>query len=251
MNLSSVLLLAIAQFVPGQLTRCQSPECRARAKRFAQSVRQSTPRPQAATPTSKPAPVGPLKLKPPPPGPPEEHAANSGRVHNLTGEGSNIRLHIKKRNPGLSDDICALYQSLICQESARRHVPASLIAALLSQESSFNPKARSPSGALGMAQLMPQTLADLGVQDPFDPQQSIRACVQLMATYLAKWKDQPEAERLAVASYRLGYGAIVRNGGVPDIPDVNAFIDRVLSLAHSLAANDGQPRTPPRARHTR
>lgn len=236
MNLSTVLLLAIAEFVPGQFTECDCARCREAARLFVQATRGYTPAGnQSATPqTSGPLPTLNGKRR-------ESGSTDLERSAGTPVE-ANIRLHIRTRNPALPEETCARFQALISRECKRRGLPPALVTALISRESSFNPEARSPSGALGLGQLMPQTLSDLGVEDPFDPEQSIRACAQLVATHLEKWREHPERDRLALASYRVGYSSVVESGGVPESPTVVEFVNSVLSLAEEIASAGATPK---------
>jgi len=88
----------------------------------------------------------------------------------------------------------------------------------IAAESGFNPKAVSPSGAEGIAQLMPATAKSLGV-NPFDVKQSLSAAANLMSGYEQYWtqflqgsalnmNNSPiEAEALALSSYNFGQAA--------------------------------------------
>ncbi|NNF57659.1 MAG: transporter substrate-binding domain-containing protein [Rhodothermaceae bacterium] len=89
-----------------------------------------------------------------------------------------------------------------------------LLAAQTYQESRFRPRAESWAGAMGLLQLMPGTAGDLGVSDPFDPEQNVDGAVRylrwLEETY---WNDtiaDPE-ERLkfVLASYNAGAGHVM------------------------------------------
>ena len=57
-------------------------------------------------------------------------------------------------------------------------VRADLVRAVMQVESAFNPNARSPKGALGLMQLMPATIRQFGVSNPFSPSRisSTRPC---------------------------------------------------------------------------
>ncbi|MEO0918733.1 MAG: lytic transglycosylase domain-containing protein, partial [Pseudomonadota bacterium] len=59
------------------------------------------------------------------------------------------------------------------RKAARRHnIPEDLFLRLVTQESAWNPKARSHKGAIGLAQLMPGTASYLRV-NPHDPLQNL------------------------------------------------------------------------------
>src|ERR1700755_1330079 len=64
------------------------------------------------------------------------------------------------------------YAPLLTRAAQRWNVSATLLAAQLYAESTFNPFARSPAGALGIAQFMPGTAHAMGLDDPFDPAQA-------------------------------------------------------------------------------
>jgi Transglycosylase SLT domain/SPOR domain len=92
--------------------------------------------------------------------------------------------------------LCRLVDS-----AARRHdIPTAFLTRLIWRESSFRPRVTSPAGALGIAQFMPQTAADRGLADPFDPEQAIPEAAALI-------KD------LAGRFGNLGLAAAAYNGG--------------------------------------
>ncbi len=68
--------------------------------------------------------------------------------------------------------------------AAEAGLDPALVAAVVATESGFDPKAVSPAGALGLTQLMPATAAGLGVADPFDPAQNLRAGCGYLAEQL-------------------------------------------------------------------
>ncbi|MDG1127738.1 lytic transglycosylase [Rhodobacteraceae bacterium EhC02] len=108
----------------------------------------------------------------------------------------------------------------MARDAARRHgVPEDLFLKLVQQESGFNPKARSHKGALGLAQLMPETARQLRV-DPLDPYQNLDGGARyLMQQYRAfgNW-------RLALAAYNAGPGAVQKHGGVPPFRETQNYV---------------------------
>lgn len=70
---------------------------------------------------------------------------------------------------------------LIDGAAARSHVPVAFLTRLIWQESSFRSNVVSPAGAQGIAQFMPGTAQERGLDDPFDPEKAIPASAALLA----------------------------------------------------------------------
>ncbi len=102
------------------------------------------------------------------------------------------------------------YRGLIEQHAAKEALDARLICALIVQESGFNEKAESSVGALGLTQLMPNTAKELGVQDPFDANQSIAGATRHLRTLYNAFPESPHEHRhrLVLASYNSGLGRV-------------------------------------------
>src|SRR3954468_3458969 len=62
------------------------------------------------------------------------------------------------------------FDELISEHARLNSVRPDLVRAVMQVESAFNPRARPPKGALGLMQLMPATIRQYNVQNPFDPQ---------------------------------------------------------------------------------
>ncbi|HET8820450.1 MAG TPA: transglycosylase SLT domain-containing protein [Thermoleophilaceae bacterium] len=120
----------------------------------------------------------------------------------------------------------ARFAPLIVRAAQRRGVSAHLLAAQLYAESNFNPFARSPAGAKGIAQFMPGTAEAMGLRDPLDPEQAIDAQARLMRDLLGRFGSVP----LALAAYNAGPGAVAACGCIPPYPETRAYVARILGL---------------------
>ena len=107
---------------------------------------------------------------------------------------------------------------------ARKHgVPEDLFLRLVQQESGWNPGAESVKGALGLAQLMPDTAARLGV-DPTDPHQNLEGG----ARYLRAQYERFHSWRLALAAYNAGPEAVEKYDGVPPFAETEGYVKAIL-----------------------
>src|SRR3546814_12142089 len=78
----------------------------------------------------------------------------------------------------------------------------------------------SPSGAAGLAQLMPATARERGVRNRHDPLASIDGG----ARYLRDMLDRFEAVHLALAAYNAGPGAVSRSHGIPNNGETPQYV---------------------------
>ena len=91
-------------------------------------------------------------------------------------------------------------------DAARRHAIApDLLRAVMHRESGFRPCAVSIKGALGLMQLMPATVEQFHVADPFDPAQSVHAGAALLRILLDRYQGDL---RLTLAAYNAGSSRI-------------------------------------------
>lgn len=102
-------------------------------------------------------------------------------------------------------------------------VDPDLFLRLVRQESGFRPQVVSSAGAIGLAQLMPGTAEELGV-DPRDPIQNLRGG----ARYLRQQLDTFGDPVLALAAYNAGPGAVRRYGGVPPFRETQGYVRAIL-----------------------
>jgi soluble lytic murein transglycosylase-like protein len=136
----------------------------------------------------------------------------------------------------------------IDEVAARHHVPPRLVAAVISVESEFNPRAVSRRGAQGLMQLMPETAATLDVQDTFDPRENIEGGVRHLRVLMDRYhNDLP----LVLAAYNAGDRAVINYRGVPPYRETRQYVIRVLRRFDRDAARAAAQRiygTPPRGK---
>jgi hypothetical protein len=128
---------------------------------------------------------------------------------------------------GLPSFVPRRFREPILRSAARWNVSAGLLAAQLMAESNFNPFAVSPAGAQGIAQFMPATAALYGLHDPFDAPAAIDAQGHLMSDLLRQFGGSVS---LALAAYNAGPTPVEACGCVPDIPETEAYVARILGL---------------------
>jgi soluble lytic murein transglycosylase-like protein len=79
---------------------------------------------------------------------------------------------ILRTNPRLQPAYAMLFAAATARAAGSHSLPAEFLGATLLQESAYDPEALSAAGAIGIAQFMPETAADVGL-DPTDPFASI------------------------------------------------------------------------------
>jgi soluble lytic murein transglycosylase-like protein len=117
------------------------------------------------------------------------------------------------------------FDDLIASSAAQWHVDKALVKAIVANESAFDPAATSAAGAQGLMQLEPATAGELGVTDPYDPQQNINGGVRYIRGLLERFHG--DAAR-ALAAYNAGPGAVEKYGGVPPYAETRAYVENVL-----------------------
>ncbi len=136
---------------------------------------------------------------------------------------------IRWRNRRIDADKARTIAVSLLSASAVHRVDERLIACLVAVESSFDPQARSRSGAQGLGQLLPTTAQELGVTDPHDIDQNLRATATYMGRMLAAWDGRND---LALLSYLEGLGAMKKQiaAGRPLSPSQILYVQRVMGL---------------------
>ncbi|MBS0247514.1 MAG: lytic transglycosylase domain-containing protein [Proteobacteria bacterium] len=94
------------------------------------------------------------------------------------------------------DEVC----NALAQAAERNDVPAPFFIRLLFQESKFRPEVVSAAGAQGIAQFMPDTATEMGVDNPYDPLQAIPASARKLGNLIRQFGNLG----LAAAAYNAG-----------------------------------------------
>lgn len=123
------------------------------------------------------------------------------------------------------------YGELIRATAERHRLDHRLIEAVIVVESGGNPRAVSPKGAQGLMQLMPRRSMELGVRNPFDPQQNVDGGVRHLRDLLQRFSGDVT---LALAAYNAGEDAVRAHQGVPPYPETQDYVRRIRSLYYGL-----------------
>jgi soluble lytic murein transglycosylase-like protein len=146
-------------------------------------------------------------------------------------------------NPRLSSDEAQRLAQSIIYYSVNHGLDPRLIMAVIAVESNFNVNAVSRVGAMGLGQLMPGTAGDLGVADPYHPDENLKGATRLMRSHLNRvgagnsTAIQPpswDQIRLALACYNAGAGAVKKYKGVPPYRETQNYIKKIGRLYYQM-----------------
>jgi soluble lytic murein transglycosylase-like protein len=114
--------------------------------------------------------------------------------------------------------------ALMVDQAARAHdVDPLLVHSVIQVESNYDSNAVSPKGAQGLMQLTPSTARMLGVSDSFDARENIEAGVKYLKYLQSVYKD----DRLALAAYNAGPGAVEKYKSIPPYPETQNYVKQV------------------------
>ncbi len=155
------------------------------------------------------------------------------RVSRAGGAGV-YRAPAQARARPLPNDRDRTWREAIRTAAARYALPEALLLAVMAVESNFDHRALSEKGAMGLMQLMPATAKDMYVSDAWDPLQNIEGG----ARYLRILANQYEGDMVkTIAAYNAGPEAVRRaGGGVPNIPETQEYVRKVIALYQAYKA---------------
>ena len=118
------------------------------------------------------------------------------------------------------------YDVLIQKASEQFKVSPALIHAVILNESSYNPTAISPKGAMGLMQLMPAIAKHYKVENAFIPEQNIFGGTAFLKDLLELYENDLE---LVLAAYNAGETAVNKYNGIPPYPETEQYVVKVLA----------------------
>jgi soluble lytic murein transglycosylase-like protein len=129
------------------------------------------------------------------------------------------------------------YKSIVSVAARTHGVDDALVHAVISAESSYNPRAISKAGAQGIMQLMPATAQRYGVRDSMDPVDNIHGGVKYLKDLLALFNGNTE---LAVAGYNAGENAVIKYGHkIPPYAETVNYVPKVMDFYRKFQARKG------------
>jgi soluble lytic murein transglycosylase-like protein len=134
-----------------------------------------------------------------------------------------VRSILVKARPIDKDSSDSGVRTLVEEAAKNLDVSPLLVDSVIQVESNYNPYATSTKGAQGLMQLMPATARRFGVTNSFDAKQNIEGGVR----YLKFLEDTFKDDRLAIAAYNAGEGAVTKYRDVPPYPETKNYVDRV------------------------
>ncbi len=192
------ILLAMILALP--LTAVESVYSLPRERSGSKAARRVVPKPE-------PPAVQPLVWTPP----------NAGLLAKLAQKASPSRTPFSGENQ---------FDAFIHEAAMATGVSPALIKAVILAESNFQNGLVSPSGAVGLMQILPGTAQRFGAANPMDPRANILAGARFLKMLLELFDDN---ETLAVAAYNCGPARVQRQGGVPPIRETQDFVHQVLT----------------------
>jgi len=118
-----------------------------------------------------------------------------------------------------------IYNHIIIAAANKYSIEPALIKAIIMAESSYNHKAISKKGAVGLMQLMPKTADALGVEDIYDPQHNVNGGVKYIKQLLKQFNGDIE---LALAAYNAGSTKVRKYNGIPPFKATRIYIKKVF-----------------------
>lgn len=148
----------------------------------------------------------------------------------LSAEASKIAENYNKLSVNNGDSKTMTLEEMLNEAAATYNLDINFLKAVAKLESDFNMDCISSAGAVGIMQLMPETAAELGVEDIYDPYQNIMGGAKELRLNLDRFNGDYE---LAYAAYNAGAGAVTRAGGIPNNGETPKAVALVMGYYHN------------------
>lgn len=128
-------------------------------------------------------------------------------------------------NARCSPDVRDAVAGAIVHYADENRIDPLFLASLIQIESAFRVDIVSPSGAIGLGQLMPFTARGLGV-DPWNPRDNVKAAARYISGLIHSWeRGAPKDPRaMALAGYNAGPTLVRSVQGIPAIPQTTNYV---------------------------
>jgi soluble lytic murein transglycosylase-like protein len=132
------------------------------------------------------------------------------------------------------------YSNIVVPLSRQHGLDWRLVTAIMAAESSFNPCAVSPKGAMGLMQIMPAVAREYEVSpnEAFDPDENVRAGILLLKRLNKRYNGNL---KLTVAAYNAGEGNVEHYGGIPPFEETRNYVKKVLGYHSDLKVAKAKP----------
>lgn len=133
----------------------------------------------------------------------------------------------KRSDTTRSAERMRLYSPLVDSVAKQHDLEPALLHAVIMVESGYNPDARSPKGAVGLMQLMPQTAQRFGIANSNDPEQNLMGGARYLAALISRFDGNIS---LALAAYNAGENSVRRWGmKIPPFSETQQYVPAVLN----------------------
>jgi soluble lytic murein transglycosylase-like protein len=122
-----------------------------------------------------------------------------------------------------------MWRSHVAMLAAKYDISPALLEAMVWQESRWNTRAVSSAGAQGLAQLMPGTARQMGVNSA-DPAANLEGGARYLREQLDRFNGDVEK---ALAAYNAGPARVAAAGGIPDIRETKAYVAAIMGRLSS------------------
>jgi hypothetical protein len=151
-----------------------------------------------------------------------------GKVHNFLRD--RVAFHCPHEQPVYAEQVA----SALLEAAGEHGLDPLFLASLIQIESAYRKDAVSPSGAIGLGQLMPFTAEGLAV-NPWDPQENLKGAARMLAGLMKGWQTPLDPRALALASYNAGPNLVRRLQAIPDYPETTNYVYFIGFLHHYLS----------------